>query len=94
MTAVAGDAGYLVGVTTELTDELRWEGYAREIARNIQQASHGTNEVSTNIVGVTKAAGETGSAATQVLAAAGEVSQQSERLKSEVDRFLVAVRAA
>ena len=34
--AVAEEAGYLVAVTTELTDELRWEGYAREIARNIQ----------------------------------------------------------
>jgi isoleucyl-tRNA synthetase len=35
--AVAGDAGYLVAVTTELTDELRWEGYAREVSRNIQE---------------------------------------------------------
>ncbi len=34
--AVAEEAGYLVAVTTELTDELRWEGYAREVARNIQ----------------------------------------------------------
>ena len=30
------EAGYLVAITTELTDELRWEGYAREVARNIQ----------------------------------------------------------
>jgi len=35
--AVAEDAGYLVAVTTELSDELRWEGYAREISRNIQE---------------------------------------------------------
>jgi isoleucyl-tRNA synthetase len=35
--AVAEEAGYLVAVTTELTDELRWEGYAREISRNIQE---------------------------------------------------------
>ena len=35
--AVAEDAGYLVAVTTELTDELRWEGYAREVVRNIQE---------------------------------------------------------
>ena len=34
--AVAEDAGHLVAVTTELTDELRWEGYAREVVRNIQ----------------------------------------------------------
>jgi len=35
--AVAEDAGYLVAVRTDLTDELRWEGYAREISRNIQE---------------------------------------------------------
>jgi isoleucyl-tRNA synthetase len=35
--AVAEEAGYLVAVTTELTDDLRWEGYAREISRNIQE---------------------------------------------------------
>ena len=34
---MAEDAGYLVAVTTELTDELRWEGYAREVIRNIQE---------------------------------------------------------
>ena len=26
-----------MAVTTHLTDELRWEGYAREISRNIQE---------------------------------------------------------
>ncbi len=35
--AVAEDAGYLVAITTELTDMLRWEGWAREITRNIQE---------------------------------------------------------
>jgi isoleucyl-tRNA synthetase len=35
--AVAMDGGYLVAVTTQLTDELRWEGYAREVVRNIQE---------------------------------------------------------
>jgi isoleucyl-tRNA synthetase len=35
--AVAEDAGYLVAVTTALTDELKWEGWAREVSRNIQE---------------------------------------------------------
>jgi isoleucyl-tRNA synthetase len=35
--AVAEETGYLVAVTTGLTDELRWEGWAREISRNIQE---------------------------------------------------------
>ncbi len=35
--AVSQEGGYLVAVTTELTDGLRWEGYAREVSRNIQE---------------------------------------------------------
>ncbi|HEX9118195.1 MAG TPA: class I tRNA ligase family protein, partial [Anaerolineae bacterium] len=34
--AVAEEAGYLVAINTTITDSLRWEGYAREVARNIQ----------------------------------------------------------
>jgi isoleucyl-tRNA synthetase len=35
--AVAEESGYLVAVTTALTAELRWEGWAREVSRNIQE---------------------------------------------------------
>jgi len=66
----------------------------REIARNVQQAARGTQEVNTNIAGVTEAAGQTGSAATQVLTSSGELSQQAENLRREVDTFLADVRAA
>ena len=41
-----------------------------------------------------EAAGETGSAAGQVLGAAQEMSRQAEGLRGEVDRFLNEVRAA
>jgi methyl-accepting chemotaxis protein len=66
----------------------------QEIARNVQQASAGTAEVSTNIVGVTKAANDTGAASTQVLGAAGELSKQSESLRGQVDSFLSKIRVA
>ncbi|MGU3360882.1 methyl-accepting chemotaxis protein [Methylobacterium sp. M6A4_1b] len=66
----------------------------QEIVRNVSQASAGTNEVTSNISGVASAAEETGAAAGRVLAAAGELSRQSEHLGSEVDRFLSTVRAA
>jgi methyl-accepting chemotaxis protein len=66
----------------------------REIARNVQQASAGTAEVSTNIVSVTHAAGDTGRAANDLLAAAEALTRQSEDLTVQVDRFLAAVRAA
>ncbi|KIZ40193.1 MULTISPECIES: methyl-accepting chemotaxis protein [Rhodopseudomonas] len=66
----------------------------REIARNVQQAAHGTQEVNTNISGVQQAANQTGDAATQVLGAAEQLSQQSKDLASQVNRFLEDVRAA
>ncbi len=65
----------------------------QEIARNVEQAANGTSEVNTNISGVTAAVSETGHAAGQILSASGELSQQSEVLKTEVDQFLVQVRA-
>jgi len=66
----------------------------KEIARNIQQAAHGTQDVASNISGVQQAATDAGAAATQVLGAAEQVSQQSKDLASQVNRFLGDVRAA
>ncbi|CAN5194002.1 hypothetical protein BH10PSE10_BH10PSE10_13230 [soil metagenome] len=66
----------------------------QEIARNVEQAAQGTGAVAANITGVTAAAGETGQAAGQVLSAASELSEQSETLRAEVDKFLATVRAA
>ncbi|MGH7123816.1 MAG: methyl-accepting chemotaxis protein, partial [Stellaceae bacterium] len=66
----------------------------QEIAGNVQQASKGTAEISQNIAGVTQAAGETGTASTQVLGAANGLSEQAEKLRAEVDDFLAKIRAA
>jgi len=64
----------------------------QEIARNVEQAAAGTGEVSSNITSVTQAAEETGSSASEMLSAASELSQQSELLRSEVDKFLNNIR--
>ncbi|MBP2292604.1 methyl-accepting chemotaxis protein [Azospirillum rugosum] len=66
----------------------------REIARNIQQAATGTQEVSDTIADVNRAASETGTAARDVLGAAGTLSDQADALRSKVEVFLSAVRAA
>jgi methyl-accepting chemotaxis protein len=66
----------------------------QEISRNIQHAAQGTSEVSANIGDVQRGAGETGAASAQVHSAAQSLSQESNRLKSEVARFLDTVRAA
>ncbi|MHC4045065.1 methyl-accepting chemotaxis protein [Bradyrhizobium sp. 23AC] len=66
----------------------------QEISRNIQHAAQGTSAVSSNIADVQRGSGETGAASAQVHSAAQSLSQESNRLKSEVARFLESVRAA
>jgi methyl-accepting chemotaxis protein len=66
----------------------------QEITRNVQQAASGTQDVSRNIDGVSKAVEKSGSTATDVLAAADDLAEQSQTLRREVDQFLITVRAA
>jgi methyl-accepting chemotaxis protein len=65
-----------------------------EIARNVGEAAKGTAQVASNITDVNRGAGETGSASAQVLSSAQSLSHESNHLKSEVDKFLMTVRAA
>ncbi|SBV93495.1 Methyl-accepting chemotaxis sensory transducer [uncultured Alphaproteobacteria bacterium] len=67
---------------------------AAEIARNVQQAAVGTQEIAGNIAGVNQAAGETGAASQQVLAASQSLSVQASDLRTVVHSFLGGVRAA
>ena len=46
----------------------------------MQQAALGTNEITSNVSGVQQAAGDTGTAAHQVLEASNELSRQSETI--------------
>jgi methyl-accepting chemotaxis protein len=63
-----------------------------EIARNVTSAAKGTSEVATKIADVNRGASETGSASTQVLSSARSLSNESDRLKVEVQKFLATVR--
>ena len=65
----------------------------REIARNVQQAAVGTMEISRTMGGVQEMAEGTGSAAKEALTAADGLFRDSERLSTEVDRFIRQVRA-
>ena len=66
----------------------------QEIARNVEQAAAGTQEVSSTIVGVTHAADETGSAASQIQDASTALSDLSAELKERVETFLHDVKNA
>lgn len=82
-------------VASSIAAAVEQQGAAtQEIVRNVAQAAAGTSEVTTNVAGVARASEETGAAATQVLTAASDLSQQSEHLGGEVSRFLSSIRAA
>jgi methyl-accepting chemotaxis protein len=92
---ISGTIEQLSEVSSTIAAAVEEQGAAtQEISRNIQQAAQGTQLVSSNITEVENGAAETGSASTQVLAAARSLSTESNRLRSEVDRFLLTVRAA
>jgi len=65
----------------------------KEISGNAGQAAAGTDEVARNVERVRNAAGDAGNAAGQVLGASGELAQQAEALRHEVDSFIARVRA-
>jgi len=58
-----------------------------------EQAAAGTGEVTANIEMVNQAASETGQSAGRILDATGKLSQQTENLEAEVQKFLSQVRA-
>jgi methyl-accepting chemotaxis protein len=60
----------------------------------VQLAASGTQRVSSSIVEVERGAGETGAASSQVLSSARALTGESQRLKSEMGRFLGSVRSA
>ena len=66
----------------------------QEISRNVLEAAAGTGEVSASIAGASEAARQAGEAATHVLTASQELSENGETLKAQVDRVLIEVRAA
>jgi methyl-accepting chemotaxis protein len=80
---------------TAIASAVEEQGAAtQEIARNVTRAAQGTSEVASNISGVNQAAQQTGTAAAQVLARAGELSKNGGLLKQQVEAFLFEVRAA
>jgi methyl-accepting chemotaxis protein len=82
-------------ITVTISTAIEQQGDAtREIARNIQSVATGSTEISSHIGGVTSAAAATGKAASDVLANARELDQQSGMLRSAVDGFLTKIRAA
>jgi methyl-accepting chemotaxis protein len=92
---ISGTIERLSEISSTIAAAVEEQGAAtQEISRNVQQAAQGTMQVSSNITDVQRGATETGTASSQLLAAAQSLSGDSSRLKDEVGKFLDTVRAA
>ncbi|MFZ0766135.1 MAG: methyl-accepting chemotaxis protein, partial [Bradyrhizobium sp.] len=92
---ISGTIERLSEISSTIAAAVEEQGAAtQEISRNVQQAALGTMQVSSHITDVEHGASETGSASSQVLSAAQSLSNDSNRLKLEVGKFLSSVRAA
>jgi methyl-accepting chemotaxis protein len=70
------------------------DSVAQEIARNADAAAKGTRDVSANVSEVSSSAVRAGKVANTVLTSAGELAEQSQLLRHEVERYLAQVRVA
>jgi methyl-accepting chemotaxis protein len=92
---ISDTIGKMSEIASTIASAVEEQGAAtQEISRNVQQAAAGTQQVSANIADVQHGASETGSASSQVLSAAQTLSRDSNRLRTEVGKFLDGVRAA
>jgi methyl-accepting chemotaxis protein len=91
------DIGKTIARTSEIASGIsdavqQQTSAAREISKNVQQASVGTAKISESIMDVNKEAGESLSAANEVLSDSTRLFEQSVRLKEEIQSFLAKIR--
>jgi len=92
---IGGTIGRISEIAGAIAAAIEEQGAAtREIGRNVQQAAQGTSQVAANIVDVSKGAGESSTASTEMLGSARTLAGESNRLKREMEKFLATVRAA
>jgi methyl-accepting chemotaxis protein len=90
---ITSTISHISEISANIASAVEEQGAATgEIARNVEQASEGTQEVTRNIAGVQQASQETGHASAQLLEAATGLSEQSEHLKEDVNRFIAHLR--
>jgi methyl-accepting chemotaxis protein len=82
-------------ISATIASAVEQQGVAtQEISRNVHQAALGTEQVTANVDEVQRGATDTEHASSKVLASAHSLSEDSNRLKTEVAKFLRQVRAA
>jgi len=91
---IGATIGRISEISSSIASAIEEQGAAtQQIVRNVQKAANGTTQVARDIADVNDGACQTGSASDRVFSSAVSLSGESNRLKSEVDKFLVSVRA-
>jgi len=92
---IGATIGRISEISSAIASAVEEQGAAtQEISRNVQRAAEGTSRVADNISAVQRGAYEAGDASSQVHSAAQSLSNESNRLKREVAKFVTSVRAA
>jgi len=93
--AIRGTVRSMAVSAVTIASAVEQQGAAtQDIDDNARAAAEGTTEVTASIEGVSRIAGETGSASTQMLQASADLSRQAEDLRAEIERFIAEVRVA
>ncbi|HZD26812.1 MAG TPA: HAMP domain-containing methyl-accepting chemotaxis protein [Alphaproteobacteria bacterium] len=86
--------GRLDEIATSISAAVEQQSSATgEISRNAQEAAQGTETASRSVDEMRQGASRTGQSAEEILGASRTLSEQSERLRGEVDGFLGRIRA-
>jgi methyl-accepting chemotaxis protein len=92
---VTGTIGQMNKISASIAAAVEEQGMAtQEIARNVQQAAEITRAISGNANEVKDASVNTGTALGQMIAAASDLSRQSETLRGQVGGFLRQIKSA
>ena len=92
---IGGTIGTISEIAIDIDRAVSEQGTAtREIARNMEQATKGAQDVTSNIREVQQASGTTGLAAREVLDSAAELAEKAGSLHSRVETFLSDMRTA
>ena len=90
--SIGGIISEMDHITTGISAAVEEQAAAtQEIARAIDRAASGTEEAVNNIETVNQAADATGNTAVEILNASDELYQQTEIMKTEVDKFMTAL---
>ena len=91
---ISATIGQISLISSAITASIDQQSAAtEEIARSVQNVAEGTRMVATDIGGVNRGAADTGSASEKLLGSAQILSSESARLRQELDRFMLTVRA-